>query len=121
MNGMKIGEAAAKILDEHLPNWESVASDRRPTQAEGRETVQPASERRTEMSELSKVLEEVRKKLVAYRGRELNEQDTKTALIDPVLRALGWHVGDLEEVSQEYKLKPQDKPVDYAFFSGPDA
>ena len=37
MNGMKIGEAAAKILDEHLPNWESVGSDRRPTQAEGRE------------------------------------------------------------------------------------
>jgi predicted type IV restriction endonuclease len=68
------------------------------------------------MSDLSRVLEEVRKKLVAYRGRELNEQDTKTALIDPVLRALGWHVGDLEEVSQEYKLKPQDKPVDYAFF-----
>ena len=116
MNGMKIGEAAAKILDEHLPNWESVASDRRPTQAEGRETGEPASERRIEMSELSRVLEEVRKKLVAYRDRELNEQDTKTALIDPVLRALGWHVGDLEEVSQEYKLKPQDKPVDYAFF-----
>ena len=68
------------------------------------------------MTELSKVLEEVRRKLVAYRGRELNEQDTKTALINPVLCALGWHVGDLEEVSQEYKLKPQDKPVDYAFF-----
>jgi hypothetical protein len=68
------------------------------------------------MSELARVLEEVRKRLVAYRSRELNEQDTKTALIDPVLRALGWHVGDLEEVSQEYKLKPQDKPVDYAFF-----
>lgn len=38
MNGMKIGEAAAKILDEHLPNWQSVACDRRLTQAETRET-----------------------------------------------------------------------------------
>jgi predicted type IV restriction endonuclease len=68
------------------------------------------------MSELSKALEGIRKKLAAYNGRELNEQDTKTALINPILCALGWQVGDLEEVSQEFKLKPQDKPVDYAFF-----
>jgi predicted type IV restriction endonuclease len=32
----------------------------------------------------------------------------------PVLRALGWDVGNLEEVQQEYKRRPRDKPVDYA-------
>ena len=30
--------------------------------------------------------------------------------------ALGWDVGNLEEVSQEYKRRPKDKPVDYALF-----
>lgn len=68
------------------------------------------------MGELSRVLEEVRKRVIAYGSKAMNEQNTKTALIDPVLRALGWCVGDLEEVSQEYKRKPQDKPVDYALF-----
>ena len=66
------------------------------------------------MSALSEALENVRAKIARYRGKELNEQNTKTALIDPVLRALGWDVGDLEEVQQEYKRRPRDKPVDYA-------
>jgi len=68
------------------------------------------------MSELTQVLNEVRNKITQYQGKEMNEQNTKTALIDPVLRALGWDVGNLEEVSQEYKRRPKDKPVDYALF-----
>jgi len=68
------------------------------------------------MAGLSQTLEEVRKRIALYRGKGINEQNTKTALIDPVLRALGWDVGNLEEVSQEYKRRPQDKPVDYALF-----
>ena len=68
------------------------------------------------MSELTQVLNEVRNKITQYQGKEMNEQNTKTALIDPVLRALGWDVGNLEEVSQEYKRRPNDKPVDYALF-----
>jgi hypothetical protein len=68
------------------------------------------------MSALSKTLDEVRKRIAQYQGKEMNEQNTKTALIDPVLRALGWDVGNLEEVSQEYKRRPKDKPVDYALF-----
>ncbi len=68
------------------------------------------------MGEISRTLEEVRKKIVAYRDKAMNEQNTKTALVDPVLRALGWEVGNLDEVSQEYRRKPQDKPVDYALF-----
>lgn len=66
------------------------------------------------MSQLPEALDEVRGKLARYSGKELNEQNTKTALIDPVLRALAWNVGDLEQVQQEYKRKPRDKPVDYA-------
>jgi hypothetical protein len=66
------------------------------------------------MGGLSETLELVRKRIALYQGKDLNEQNTKTALIDPVLRELGWEVGNLEEVSQEYKRKPQDKPVDYA-------
>jgi hypothetical protein len=33
-----------------------------------------------------------------------------------VLAALGWDTTDLDEVSLEYKHKPQDNPVDYALF-----
>ncbi|MHC4404876.1 MAG: restriction system modified-DNA reader domain-containing protein [Planctomycetota bacterium] len=66
------------------------------------------------MNELVQALDDVRRKMRRYQGKELNEQNTKTALIHPVLRALGWDVGDLEEVQQEYKRRPRDKPVDYA-------
>jgi len=68
------------------------------------------------MTSLPQALEEVRSRIAQYQGKEMNEQNTKTALIDPILRALGWDVGDLEAVLQEYKRKPQDKPVDYALF-----
>jgi len=68
------------------------------------------------MSGLSEVLEQVRQKISLYQGKELNEANTKMALIDPVLRALGWDLGNLEEVLQEYRRQPKDNPVDYAFF-----
>ena len=68
------------------------------------------------MSALSEALSKVKAGLARYKGRQVNEQNTKTALIHPVLRALGWDVGDLEEVQQEYKRRPRDKPVDYALF-----
>ncbi len=68
------------------------------------------------MSALTQALNEVRNKIALYQGKGIHEQDTKTALIDPILRALGWDVGNLDEVSQEYKRQPKDKPVDYALF-----
>ena len=68
----------------------------------------------SKMTSLPQTVEKVRARIAQYQGKEMNEQDTKTALIDPVLRALGWDVGSLEEVKQEYKRKRQDKPVDYA-------
>ena len=67
------------------------------------------------MQDLSRALDEIRSRIARYRGsKRLNEQNTKATLIEPVLRALGWNVEDLEEVQREYKVKRSDKPVDYA-------
>jgi len=66
------------------------------------------------MSTFSETLKDIQNKIARYQGKEMNEQNTKTALIHPILRALGWDVGDLEEVQQEYRRRPRDKPVDYA-------
>jgi hypothetical protein len=43
----------------------------------------------------------------------MNEENTKATLIEPVLRALGWDVEDLEEVQREFKTHSRHKPVDY--------
>ncbi len=63
-------------------------------------------------------LPKLRKRIHKIQNRKENigEQNTKAALIDPLLFALGWEVEDIDEVSREYKRKPQDNPVDYALF-----
>jgi hypothetical protein len=66
------------------------------------------------MPDLETVLSTVRDKITRYRGQGIGEQDTKAALIVPVLRALGWDTEDLEDVKLEYKRRPADNPVDYA-------
>jgi hypothetical protein len=53
-------------------------------------------------------------KIQRFRERSLNEQNTKSALIEPILEALGWDVGDPDEVFREYKPTSRDCPVDYA-------
>jgi hypothetical protein len=53
---------------------------------------------------------------IQNRNENIGEQNTKAALIDPLLAALGWDVEDIDEVSREYRLKSQDNPVDYALF-----
>ncbi len=60
----------------------------------------------------------VRTRIDQIKGRResIGEQNTKSALVDPVLLALGWDLEELEEVCREYKRKPQDNPVDYAIF-----
>jgi hypothetical protein len=68
------------------------------------------------MSDLDDTLAQVRQRIDRYRGQTLGEQNTKSILIDPLLRALGWDVEDFEEVHREYKPKPTDNPVDYALF-----
>jgi hypothetical protein len=66
------------------------------------------------MAVLDAVLGQVRQRVDRYRGSPIGEQNTKAALIEPVLRALGWDVEDIEEVQREYKPKSADNPVDYA-------
>lgn len=47
-------------------------------------------------------------------GQRVGEQNTKAAVIEPVLAALGWSVFDLDEVQREYRRRSTDNPVDYA-------
>lgn len=65
------------------------------------------------MGSLAKTIADVRAKITQGSKRSLNEQNTKAALIEPVLRALGWDVEDFDEVIREFRIKPRDKPVDY--------
>jgi hypothetical protein len=58
----------------------------------------------------------LRERIARHERSGIGEQDTKAALIVPVLRALGWDVEDLEDVKLEYRGRPQDNPVDYALF-----
>ena len=60
----------------------------------------------------------VRKRIRQIRDRNelIGEQNTKAALIDPLLSALGWDLQEIDEVRREYRRKPQDNPVDYALF-----
>lgn len=61
------------------------------------------------------VLPQLRERIARYTGsRQINEQNTKATLIDPMLRVLGWNTEDIDEVHREYKVKSADKPVDYA-------
>ncbi len=68
------------------------------------------------MNDLAGVLASVRDRIARYRGQGIGEENTKTVLIEPVLRALGWDVEDLDEVRHEYRRKAGDNPVDYALF-----
>lgn len=67
-----------------------------------------------QQSGLQDVLSEIRARVGRYRHLSMNEQNTKATLIDPVLRALGWDLEDLDEVQREFKPKSADNPVDYA-------
>lgn len=67
------------------------------------------------MTALRTAIDQVRQRISQHKGsRRLNEQNTKGALIEPVLRALGWDVEDPDVVTREYKGKRPDRPVDYA-------
>jgi predicted type IV restriction endonuclease len=63
-------------------------------------------------------VEVIRKRIQQIRDRKelIGEQNTKAALIDPLLSAMGWELQEIDEVRREYRRKPQDNPVDYALF-----
>lgn len=63
-------------------------------------------------AEIARVVEIMTR--VRDRADALNEADTKAAFIDPILCVLGWEVRDPFTVSQQYRRRPQDNPVDYA-------
>lgn len=67
---------------------------------------------------LENVVEKLRKRILGIREKKekIGEENTKAALIEPLLSALGWDTEELEEVHREYRRKAQDRPVDYALF-----
>jgi len=69
-------------------------------------------------AKVAAAIEIVRKRIRQIRDRNeaIGEQNTKAALIDPLLSALGWDLQEIDEVRREYKRKPQDNPVDFALF-----
>jgi len=67
-----------------------------------------------DMADLRGVTDRVRDRIRRFAGQSISETDTRTTLIDPVLRALGWDTEELDEVRREYRRRPADNPVDYA-------
>lgn len=63
---------------------------------------------------LAGVLKALGARIPGYREQTIGEQNTKAMLIDPVLESLGWNIRDWDDVQREFKIKPKDKPVDYA-------
>jgi hypothetical protein len=70
------------------------------------------------IAKVTDAVEVIRKRIQQVRDRKelIGEQNTKAALIDPLLAALGWELQEIDEVRREYRRKPQDNPVDYALF-----
>jgi hypothetical protein len=68
------------------------------------------------VDDLLGTLKECATRLDDYRRHRthLGEENTKAALIEPVLRSLGWNTSDIEEVCREYRRLSNDNPVDYA-------
>ena len=71
-------------------------------------------QRRVLVATLTNIAANIEK--LRQRRSRVGEQDTKAVLIEPLLGALGWDLQNLDDVSREYRRKPQDNPVDYALF-----
>ncbi|WP_375264111.1 type I restriction endonuclease [Palleronia sp.] len=71
-----------------------------------------------ELNVLAKKVSDLQAQVRGYRERrvKLTESDTIRVLILPLLQALGWDLGDLDEVKSEYRHKSSDNPVDCALF-----
>lgn len=65
-------------------------------------------------AKVTAAVEVIRKRIQQVRDRKelIGEQNTKAALIDPLLTAMGWELQEIDEVRREYRRKPQDNPVD---------
>jgi hypothetical protein len=69
-------------------------------------------------AKVSAAVDVIRRRIQQVRDRKelIGEQNTKAALIDPLLSSLGWELQEIDEVRREYRRKSQDNPVDYALF-----
>ena len=70
------------------------------------------------MSAVRDVLPVIRERITSLRDKGINEMSTRAALINPMLKALGWDNEDLDQVQQEYRFQSSDNPVDYALMEG---
>ena len=54
---------------------------------------------------LANAIDVVRKRIQQIRDRKeiIGEQNTKAALIDPLLVALGWDLQEIDEIRREYR------------------
>jgi hypothetical protein len=66
------------------------------------------------VADLHSTIADVHDRIDQHHGKGIGEQNTKAVLINPVLRALGWDLEDLDEVELEFRRKAMDNPVDYA-------
>lgn len=74
------------------------------------------------LESLHKLVEKLRKRIDAYADvLKSNEALTRYAVIDPLLRELGWDTEDPDQVRPEYPLRteynPGTKSADYALLS----
>ena len=66
------------------------------------------------MSGLQKLLDVLRERIALHADKGINETATRTILISPMLKALGWDYEDLEQVQMEYHQQATNTRVDYA-------
>jgi hypothetical protein len=68
-------------------------------------------------AKVTAAVEMIRKRIQQVRDRKelIGEQNTKAALIDPLVMAMGRELQEIDEVRREYRRKPQDNPLDYTF------
>jgi hypothetical protein len=64
------------------------------------------------MNKLIQEIEEIRGKLEGFRRHKLSEPQTRTSVINPLLKSLGWDVGNPYEV-EENSRTPDGKIPDY--------
>jgi Restriction Enzyme Adenine Methylase Associated/Type I restriction enzyme R protein N terminus (HSDR_N) len=88
------------------------------TNSHGAELSSNRNRKGTAPVSLENVVDKLRKRALGFleRKEKIGEENTKAALIEPLLSALGWEIEELEEVHREYRRKGQDRPVDYALF-----
>jgi len=65
---------------------------------------------------LQNVIKALSKKIEDYRKRNLHEPATKSYLIEPLFKEIGWDFTDIDSVEPEYPvlLEGENKPADYA-------